>query len=192
MQRVVLPAAAAAPLGPDAIARAARRPARRRSVACGPAGTCIHARTGGNPFFTEEVVQSLIECRAARRERGRLPARAAPSTTLEMPADRAGGARARIDRLPRAREARAADRGGDRQGLSRAGAARASRSSPRSISPRRLRALRCAEFIHETALYPVAEYAFKHPLTQEVALRLAARERAGAAARRRGARARPS
>lgn len=33
-----------------------------------------------------------------------------------------------------------------------------------------LSALRRAEFIHEQALYPVAEYAFKHPLTQEVAL----------------------
>ena len=27
-----------------------------------------------------------------------------------------------------------------------------------------------AEFVYEQALYPVAEYAFKHPLTQEVAL----------------------
>jgi adenylate cyclase len=32
-----------------------------------------------------------------------------------------------------------------------------------------LAALKRAEFIYETALYPVAEYAFKHPLTQEVA-----------------------
>ena len=31
--------------------------------------------------------------------------------------------------------------------------------------------LRDAEFIHETALYPEVEYAFKHPLTQEVAYR---------------------
>jgi adenylate cyclase len=33
-----------------------------------------------------------------------------------------------------------------------------------------LAALEGAEFIYEEALYPVAEYAFKHPLTQEVAL----------------------
>jgi hypothetical protein len=33
-----------------------------------------------------------------------------------------------------------------------------------------LAALRRAEFIHDQALYPVVEYAFKHPLTQEVAL----------------------
>ena len=40
-----------------------------------------------------------------------------------------------------------------------------------------LAALRRAEFIHEQALYPVAEYAFKHPLTQEVALGSQLRER---------------
>jgi adenylate cyclase len=33
-----------------------------------------------------------------------------------------------------------------------------------------LAALTSSEFIHEQALYPVAEYAFSHPLTQEVAL----------------------
>ena len=40
-----------------------------------------------------------------------------------------------------------------------------------------LATLRRAEFIHEQALYPVAEYAFKHPLTQEVALGSQLRER---------------
>jgi predicted ATPase len=32
-----------------------------------------------------------------------------------------------------------------------------------------LHALTSAEFLFEEALYPEAEYAFKHPLTQEVA-----------------------
>jgi predicted ATPase len=32
-----------------------------------------------------------------------------------------------------------------------------------------LSALRAAEFLHEVAVYPVAEYSFKHPLTQQVA-----------------------
>ncbi len=40
-----------------------------------------------------------------------------------------------------------------------------------------LAALRRAEFVHEQALYPVAEYAFKHPLTQEVALDSQLKER---------------
>jgi len=30
--------------------------------------------------------------------------------------------------------------------------------------------LKAGEFIYEQAIYPVAEYAFKHPLTQQVAL----------------------
>ena len=34
-----------------------------------------------------------------------------------------------------------------------------------------LASLKRAEFVYEEALYPVAEYAFKHPLTQEVAYR---------------------
>jgi hypothetical protein len=33
-----------------------------------------------------------------------------------------------------------------------------------------LATLRSAEFVHEVSLYPVAEYTFKHPLTQDVAL----------------------
>jgi hypothetical protein len=40
-----------------------------------------------------------------------------------------------------------------------------------------LAALRRTEFIYESALYPVTEYAFKHPLTQEVALGSQLRER---------------
>jgi adenylate cyclase len=42
-----------------------------------------------------------------------------------------------------------------------------------------LGALRRAEFVYEASLYPVAEYAFKHPLTQEVALGSQLRERRG-------------
>jgi predicted ATPase len=37
--------------------------------------------------------------------------------------------------------------------------------------PESLGKLTAAEFIYEEALYPHAEYAFKHPLTQEVAYR---------------------
>jgi hypothetical protein len=33
-----------------------------------------------------------------------------------------------------------------------------------------LAALLAAELVYERAIYPVAEYAFKHPLTHEVAL----------------------
>jgi predicted ATPase len=46
-----------------------------------------------------------------------------------------------------------------------------------------LAALERAEFVYEQALYPVAEYAFKHPLTREVAY-LGARRAACARMRR--------
>jgi hypothetical protein len=43
--------------------------------------------------------------------------------------------------------------------------------------PGALHALRSAEFLFEEALYPEAEYAFRHPLTQEVAYRSQLAER---------------
>jgi tetratricopeptide (TPR) repeat protein len=53
--------------------------------------------------------------------------------------------------------------------------------APRDAAPAdvaaALRALAQAEFIYEQALYPVAEYTFKHPLTQQVAYDTLLRER---------------
>src|SRR5262249_56913645 len=43
--------------------------------------------------------------------------------------------------------------------------------------PAALHALMSAEFLYQEALYPEAEYAFKHPLTQEVAYRSQLAER---------------
>ncbi len=58
----------------------------------------IHARTGGNPFFTEEVVQSLIESGTLQGSAGdyRLTA---PVETLDVPASVHAVLAARIDRL---------------------------------------------------------------------------------------------
>src|SRR5262249_57774160 len=43
--------------------------------------------------------------------------------------------------------------------------------------PAALHALTSAEFLYQEALYPIAEYAFRHPLTQEVAYRSQLTER---------------
>src|SRR5204862_3824251 len=48
---------------------------------------------------------------------------------------------------------------------------------PKSELDEALRVLKAGEFIFEQALYPVAEYAFEHPLTQQVALESQLRER---------------
>jgi adenylate cyclase len=134
----------------------------------------IHERSGGNPFFVEEIVQSLVEAGSLVGRRGgyRL---LQPIQSLRVPASVQSLLAARVDRLgerekrvlqtaavigkefsePVLRRVLAEQPDGGSGGETHALAA--------------LRALVDAEFVHEQALYPVAEYAFKHPLTQEVA-----------------------
>ncbi len=141
----------------------------------------IHARTGGNPFFTEEVVQSLIESGKLQGSAGdyRLTA---PVETLDVPASVHAVLTARIDRL--------AER--EKQVLQTAAVIGKDFSEPvlvqvlADVAPHdaapadvaaALRTLAQAEFVYEQALYPVAEYTFKHPLTQQVAYDTLLRER---------------
>jgi class 3 adenylate cyclase/tetratricopeptide (TPR) repeat protein len=135
----------------------------------------IQERTGGNPFFIEEIVQSLIETGIVAGARGayRLV------TSVEkvgLPATVQSVLAARIDRLPE-REKRV---------LQTASVIGKKFSEPilRRIAalgdgdlPAALHALTSAEFLYQEALYPEAEYAFKHPLTQEVAYRSQLTER---------------
>ncbi len=135
----------------------------------------IHARTGGNPFFTEEVVQSLIESGHLAGTRGAYRL-VAPIERLQVPATVQALLASRIDRLPE-REKRllqvAAVIGKDFPEPLLAAVA----ELPAEDLKAALASLCRTEFIHEQALYPVAEYAFKHPLTQEVALASQLRER---------------
>ncbi|MCX5738972.1 MAG: hypothetical protein NTZ61_10850, partial [Proteobacteria bacterium] len=135
----------------------------------------IHARSGGNPFFAEEIVLTLIESGALVGAPGvyRLTR---DSAALEIPATVQLILAARIDRL------------GEREKNVLQSASVIGREFSASLLRRvagidegalgdALRTLVQAEFLHETALYPEAEYAFKHPLTQEVALGSQLRER---------------
>jgi adenylate cyclase len=137
--------------------------------------TPIHARTGGNPFFTEEIAQTLIESGQLEGARGayRLTR---PVERLEVPTSVQAVLAARIDRLPE-REKRllqvASVIGKDFSEPLLAAVA----ELPVSELKASLAALRRAEFVHEQAIYPVAEYSFKHPLTQEVALGSQLKER---------------
>ena len=141
----------------------------------------IHARTGGNPFFTEEVVQSLIESGKLRGTAGDYRLTASVDT-LDVPASVHAVLAARIDRL--------AER--EKQVLQTAAVIGKEFSEPvlvqvlADVAPRdaapadvtaALRTLAQAEFVYEQALYPVAEYTFKHPLTQQVAYDTLLRER---------------
>jgi len=127
----------------------------------------IHLHTGGNPFFAEEVVQMLIESGQLTGVRGAYELRDKVGR-LEVPATVQALLAARIDRLPE-REKRvlqsAAVIGKDFAEPLLAAVA----GLPERELAEALARLRSGEFLHEKALYPIAEYSFKHPLTQAVA-----------------------
>ncbi len=166
------------PLAPDAIRQLLRDElGDDASVAALP--ELIHARTKGNPFFIEEVVQTLIESGHLTGVRGayRLTT---PIEALQVPPTVQAVLAARIDRL--------AER--EKQVLQTAavigktfGEALLRRvlGSVTTIDEtalgQTLSTLIAAEFLFEAALYPEVEYSFKHPLTQEVAARSQLRER---------------
>jgi class 3 adenylate cyclase/tetratricopeptide (TPR) repeat protein len=125
----------------------------------------VRARTGGNPFFIEEVVKALVESGSLEGDEGAYRL-ARPIEELGIPATVQAVLAARIDRL------------GEREKLVLQTAAVVGRefSEPvlagvvdRDDLSAALSTLVAAEFLYEEALYPEAEYAFKHPLTQEVA-----------------------
>ena len=135
----------------------------------------IHTRTAGNPFFTEEVVQSLIETDQLQGIRGAYRL-VTPIEHFEVPATVQALLAARIDRLPE-REKQllqvASVIGKDFPEPLLADVAGIPEDERRAA----LSTLRRAEFIHEQSVYPVAIYTFKHPLTQEVALGSQLREK---------------
>jgi class 3 adenylate cyclase/tetratricopeptide (TPR) repeat protein len=127
----------------------------------------IRERTQGNPFFIEELVQALIEAGSLAGERGAYRL-AAPVREDAVPASVQAVLAARIDRLsPRDKTVLQA-------------AAVIGKEFPGPVLARvldlaaqeleqALSNLVASEFVYEQELYPEALYAFKHPLTQEVA-----------------------
>jgi adenylate cyclase len=135
----------------------------------------VHARSAGNPFFTEEIVRSLVDAGSLEGSRGSYRL-VAPIEALEVPGSVQAVLASRIDRLPER----------DKQLLQTAAVIGREFSEPILAAvaelpdpelAEALAALARAEFVHETALYPEAEYAFAHPLTHEVAIRSQLRER---------------
>jgi hypothetical protein len=155
-----------APLGPGEVAAMVTDLlGSDASVAALPA--LVQEKAGGNPFFTEEVVQSLAESGALEGERGAYRLTRAIEE-LEVPATVQALLAARIDRLPEQ----------EKQVLHTAAVIGRQFSEPLLAAvvelPDRdlassLSRLRSGEFILEQAIYPVAEYVFKHPLTEQVA-----------------------
>lgn len=123
--------------------------------------------TGGNPFFTEEIVQMLIESGHLEGTPGAYRLMT-PLDELDVPVNVRSVLAARIDRLSE----------NAKRLLQTASVIGKEFSGPLLTSVAELNAadissaldrLRNGDFIFDRALYPVAEYAFKHPLTQEVA-----------------------
>jgi len=124
-------------------------------------------RTGGNPFFLEECVRSLVETGALIGEPGGY--RLAPTyQPIQAPATVQSILAARVDRLTPE----------DRRLLQAASVI--GRNVPLNLLQRitelpsdTLRAalarLQAAEFVYEARIFPDLEYTFKHVLTQEVA-----------------------
>jgi adenylate cyclase len=155
-----------APLGPEAIAELLGDLLGEDASLVG-----LHDRivqhTGGNPFFIEEVVHALVESGVLEGTQGRY--RLVESIErIKVPGTVQAVLAARIDRL--------ADR--EKQVLQTA--AVIGRSFGESTLERvarlagpdlvaALATLQAAEFVRQEALYPRAEYAFRHPLTHQVA-----------------------
>ena len=168
------------PLAPDAIRQLLHDElGHDPSVAALP--EMIHTRTKGNPFFVEEVVQTLIESGHLSGARGayRLTA---PVDAFQVPTTVQAVLAARIDRL------------GDREKQVLQTAAVIGKTFGEGLLQRvlgrvttideaargqALSTLIASEFLFEAALYPEVEYSFKHPLTQEVAAHSQLRERQG-------------
>jgi class 3 adenylate cyclase/tetratricopeptide (TPR) repeat protein len=176
MQKSYYQRLALAPLGPEATRELLEGLLGRDPSVAGLADA-IHQRTLGNPFFTEEFVQSLIESGHLEGSRGSYRL-VTPIDRIEVPGSVQAIVAARVDRL--------AER--EKQLLQTAAVIGRQFTEPVLASVAELpqpdlsaalAELTSGEFLVEQALYPVGEYAFKHPLTQEVALESQLRERRG-------------
>jgi adenylate cyclase len=127
----------------------------------------IREQTGGNPFYVEEAVRELAESGALEGERGAYRLTREVSE-LSVPTSVQAILAARIDRLePTTKQVlqAAATIGKEfERWLLRSAAAVGGDELDAA-----LRELVNADFVQQTALYPEPEYAFRHPLTQEVA-----------------------
>jgi class 3 adenylate cyclase/tetratricopeptide (TPR) repeat protein len=127
----------------------------------------IHEHTRGNPFFIEELAHSLVESGSLEGARGAYRL-VAPVERLELPATVQVVLAARIDRLPE-REKRLLQQASVIGKEVPGPVLRRVAELPVAELPGALASLVRAELFVERALYPEAEYAFKHPLTHEVA-----------------------
>ncbi|WP_011295923.1 adenylate/guanylate cyclase domain-containing protein [Cupriavidus necator] len=132
-----------------------------------PLKQLVLSKTEGNPFFMEEVVQTLAEEHTLLGQPGNYRIDK-PPLTLHMPTTVQGVLAARIDRLPIPQKEllqTLAVIGTDFP----ASLVRHVTGQPDDTLQPLLVDLRAGDFIYERPSFPEVEYAFKHALTQEVA-----------------------
>jgi predicted ATPase len=132
-----------------------------------PAGleALIHERTGGNPFFVEEVCAALLEDKTVVVQGGQAVL-SRPPETLDLPDTVQAVIRTRLDRLESQsqqvlRLAAVIGREFTRRILERIA------TCPTAIAST-LETVKTADLIQQIQLLPEAEYMFKHALTQVV------------------------
>jgi class 3 adenylate cyclase len=166
MQRSYCQRVALAPLGADAL-RDLVRDLLGSDPSVGALAELIVRRTAGNPFFAEEIVQSLAERGALDGARGRYRATVAVER-LDVPATVQAVLAARIDRLPE-REKRVLGAAAVIGNEFAEPVLRRVVGEPDATLRGALAKLERAELVYQQAAYPAAAWAFKHPLTHEVA-----------------------
>src|SRR5262245_14358535 len=180
MQRSYYQQVALVPLGAEAI-RDLLHDLLGGDPGLGDLEAAIERKSAGNPFFIEEIVRDLVETGTLVGTKGALRL-VRPVNELAVPASVQAVLAARIDRLPE-REKQVLQiasvigktfpelvLAGVVAGVDARSALTASEIAPA------LAALSEAELVYEEAVYPEREYAFKHPLTQQVAYESLLRE----------------
>ena len=164
MQKSFYQQLSVAPLGPEAVHQLLQYLLGGDPSLRG-VGEIIRERTGGNPFFVEEVVHTLAESGVLEGTRGAYRL-VRPIQEASVPGTVQAVIGARIDRLPET----------EKQVLQAAAVIGRRFTEPilqrvadSSDLPAALSALESTEFILQESLYPEATYAFKHVLTWEVA-----------------------
>src|SRR2546426_5352514 len=127
----------------------------------------LSARTGGNPFFLEESVRTLVESGVLVGERGAYRL-AQALASIQVPATVQAVLAARIDRLP-PEEKRLLPTAAVIGYEVPSPLLHAIADVPEAALHRGLAHLQAAEFLYETRLFPGRELMFKHALTHEVA-----------------------
>ncbi|HEY7255885.1 MAG TPA: adenylate/guanylate cyclase domain-containing protein [Solirubrobacterales bacterium] len=127
----------------------------------------LEERTGGNPFFLEEVVLALAEAGNLEGERGAYRL-ARPVGDAGVPASVQVILSARMDRLDGRDKAVLQSASVIGKDFAQSVLAKVT-GLPEAQLEDSLRELVAAGFVYEQEIYPESVYTFKHPLTQEVA-----------------------